>query len=54
MEWDLYCGSPWESTLMNAVKIQINTGLKGNFILFPYEEVYLSGWGEAAKDHDSY
>lgn len=39
---------------MNAVKMQINTSLKGSFILFPQEEVYLSGWGEAAEYHDSY
>lgn len=52
--WDLDCGLPWESTLMNAVKMQINTSLKGSFILFPKEEVYLSGWGEAAEDRDSY
>lgn len=39
---------------MSVGKIQINTSLKGSFILFPCEEVYLSGWGEAVKDHASY
>lgn len=36
---------PGKNPLMNPVKIQINTSLKYSFVLFPCQEVYVSGWG---------
>lgn len=39
---------PEKSHLMIPIKIQINTSLKYSFIVFPCEQVYVSGWDVAS------
>lgn len=45
---------PGKNPLMNPVKIQINTSLKYSFVLFPCQEVYVSGWDVVTWGRASY